>query len=92
MNSIATNTLQLNPDFADQPTIHYFPRESSRGDFFSIWWGHGMHLLLSPQQIHSLREAILSSPEVGTIACRVTLGCLGREGAALELAEGEAKP
>lgn len=65
MSSIVASTVQLDPDFADQPTIHYFPRESSGDDFFSIWWGHGMHLILSPQQIHSLRDAILSSPEVG---------------------------
>ena len=65
MSSIVTSTVQLDPNFTDPPKIQYFPPENSGGDFFSIWWGHGMTLILSPQQIHSLREAILSSPEVG---------------------------
>ena len=63
MSSIVTSTVQLDPNFTDPPKIQYFPPENSGGDFFSIWWGHGMTLILSPQQIHSLRDAILSSPE-----------------------------
>lgn len=54
MNPIATASLQLHPEFTDAPMITYFPN----GNFFSIWWGLSLSLILSSKQLEQLRDAL----------------------------------
>lgn len=58
MNSLATSTVQLDSRFVEAPSIRYF----AKGDFFSIWWGHGLSLILSPEQLRLLKAELRSTP------------------------------